>query len=435
MKIGTFYKTLLLTVLLLPVQAMAEESESQIPSPLSLQKALELMDPSHPDIQLSNARLEQARADLLLSESQTGIDSYLDLTAARARPTTVEDDTIDDSFARLVISKTLYDFGQSSAQNESFNALVSSRETQFNNQQQLHQLEIMKRFFNVLLADLRYRVDDEEMTQRFLKYDKLRERFELGMISNVEVARAENFYREALITRTASDRNIQSTRLMLAIALNRPDQLPADLLEPDLSYLSDDIPERETIYEEALQSNPMIIAAQKEVEAAQSSLIAARSNNRPTLSAQLEFGEYEQERLSRDTARAQLTLRVPIYQGGESRAVVSRASADLLEKKARLKKLEQELLIDVATVLKKLSILQTEKRTAEQRLNYRDLDLEKRRALYEMEYATNMSEKQAKLTEAQWYMAKVKYEHALLTAQLNVLLGKPMIPTKEQQSP
>lgn len=434
MKTNAFCKKLLIATLLIPAVVFADETASTFPSPLTLDKALELLDPNHPDIALPNAELQLANAELELSESHTGIKSYLDLVAARSEPTTL-DDAQSDNYAKLVISKTLYDFGKSAAENDSYNALVASQENKFTNKLQLHQLEIMKRFFNVLLADLRYRVDDEEMTQRFLKYDKKRERASLGMVSDVEVQQAENFYREALIARAASDRNIQSSRLMLAIALNKPDELPSDLSKPALSYLSDEIPERDSLYQQALTSNPTILAAQNEVIAAQQQVLAARTGNRPTLSAQLEFGEYEQERVSRDTARAQLLLRVPLYQSGTTRANTSKASAQLLQKKARLKKLEQELLISIATILKELSILKTKKRTAEQRLDYRDLDLEYRRAQYELDAATSMSEKQAKVTEAQWHILKLEFEHALLDAQLNILLGKPLIPTKGSASP
>lgn len=434
MKSGALSTTLLFVGSLLSFGLLAEEPASSLPNPLSLQKAFELLDPSHPDMELSAARLQQAQAELELSESKTGFKSYLELIAARARPSTL-DETVSDNYGRLVISKTLYDFGQSSAESDSYNAMVDSREIQFNDQRQRYQLEIMKRFLDVILADLRYRVDDEEMTQLYLKYDKIRERSTLGMISPVELAKAENAYREALITRTASDRNIQSSRLMLAIALNRPDELPDELSPPDFSYLTDEVPEREELYQEALKSNPVILAAQKEVIAAQQQLLAQRNRNWPVLSAQLELGEYERERESRDTARAQLILRVPIYQGGETRASTDRASAQLFEKKARLRKLEQELLINVASIIKEISIIQTKMTTAEQRLNFRDLDLEYGRALYEMEASTSFSEKQAKLTEAHWYIAKVKFEHALLIAQLNMLLGKPLIPTQGSSSP
>jgi outer membrane protein TolC len=310
--------------------------ESAIPSPLSLEKALELLDPEHPDIQIANARLQNAKAEYLHTDSRTDIKSYLDLAAVRARPS-ISDIDINDSYAELVVTKTIYDFGQSSALSNSFSASVISEENQLVNAQHKHQYVIMERFFNVLLADFKYLVDDEEMTQRYLKYDKLRERAELGMVSNVEVQKAENFYREALDVRVASDQNQRSTRLMLALALNRPQVLPAELIEPDLSSLSQELPEADELYKQALSSNKEILSAQQRVDAAQQMLMAERAGNRPTLSAQLEFGEYEQERASRDTASATLLLRIPLYQAGESRANVDRASAQLFSRKAELR--------------------------------------------------------------------------------------------------
>jgi len=184
-----------------------------------------------------------------------------------------------------------------------------------------------------------------------------------------------------------------------------------------------------------MKSNPVILSAQQEVDAAQLQIVAERNRDMPVLSAQFELGEYEVERESRDTARAQLVLRVPIYQSGKTRASIDRASALHLQQKAKLKKLEQELLLNIAGLIKELNILKTKKQTATQRLSYRDLDLEKRRALYEMEAATNMSEKQAAVSEAQWHILKLDFEHALIMAKLNLLLGKPMLPKKGPDSP
>ena len=422
---------LIFSLMLLPVSFSYAETatEANLPSPLSLQKALELLDTDHPDILIANAHLESAKADHLYSESKTGLKSYLDLALARVQPSTL-DKTINDNYAELVVTKTIYDFGQSTALNDSFSDIVGSRENQLKNALYKHQYEIMKRFFDVLLADFRYVVDDEEMTQRYLKYDKKRERHDLGMVSIVEVQRAETFYREALDIRAASDKNQRSTRLMLALALNRPAYLPADLSKPELSYLTDDLPETEELYKQALQSNYDILAAQRLVEAAQQKLVSERAHNKPVLSARFGLGEYVQERESRNTASAMLLLRVPIYQANESRSRVNQASAELFTRKAELKKLEQRLLVNIASLIKELGILKTKKQTAKQRLNFRDLDLEYRRALYEMEVQTNMSEKQAKLTEAQWHVDKLDYEHALLLAQLNILLGKPPYPAQ-----
>ena len=120
-------------------------SKSPLPNPLSLQAALQLTDPSHPDILMVDAQLESAKANLMFVESQTGIKSYIDLVARQSKPT-VSDEFIDDSYASLVINKTLYDFGQSRALEDSLSASVDSQEFRLIDARLQHQYEIMRRF-------------------------------------------------------------------------------------------------------------------------------------------------------------------------------------------------------------------------------------------------------------------------------------------------
>ena len=107
----------------------------------------------------------------------------------------------------------------------------------------------------------------------------------------------------------------------------------------------------------------------------------------------------------------------------------------LANRTAQLKKAEQTLLKTIATLTKELSILSNKRKTAEQRMTYRDLDLEYKRALYEMEVQTSLSDAQARITEAQWLAKKVEYDTALIWAQINLLLGKSLIPPLEVTSP
>ena len=405
-----------------------------LPNPLTLEQALALADDSHPDLLMARANLESARAELMQTESRTGLRSYLDLAAERAKLTTTRE-FVNDNFARLVINKPIYDFGRSDALEESSAAQVSSHEHQLMDTRLRYQYEIMQRFYNVLLADFRYTVDDEEMTQRYLKYDKKRERFELGMVSELEVLEAENYYREALDERVASDKNQRSSRLLLAIALNRPEELPSDLIDPKLPFSQKEIPDSTQLFEEALQVNPTILALKQEVQAARAKVLAERARYRPTLSAEIEVGEYKRELNSRNEFGAALMLHVPIYEGNETKAEIARATAALATRTAQLKKAEQALLRTIATLVKELGILESKRKTAEQRLSFRDLDLEYKRALYEMEVQTTLSDAQARITEAQWLAKKAEYDTALIWAQINLLLGKSLIPSQEVTSP
>jgi outer membrane protein TolC len=206
-------------------------------------------------------------------------------------------------------------------------------------------------------------------------------------------------------------------------------------VEPRLTFADKEIPDSSELFQEALRVNPAILALQNEVEAARNKVLAERARYRPTLSAEIEVGEYHRPLNSRNDFGASLMLRVPIYEGNETKAEIANATAMLANRTAQLKKAEQNLLKTIASLVKELEILNTRRNTATQRLSYRDLDLEHKRALYEMEVQTTLSDAQARITEAQWLAKKVEYDTALVWAQLNMLMGKPLIPQQEVTSP
>ena len=405
-----------------------------IPNPLSLEKALQFGGLDHPDILLAKAQVEEAQAQLLQVQAKLGINSFIDLSAQRLVLSTTGE-IVNDNYSRLVVNKTLYDFGRTSALEDSRAANVTSREYLLLDAKQQHRLEIMKRFFDVLLADTRYSVDNEEMVQRYLKYDKIKERFNQGIKSPVELNKAENYYREAYDVRDASEKNQHSTRLLLALSLNHPEQLPAELEPPDLSRIPEKIPEIASIFKQAMNSNPAILSLQQEVEAARNQVTAARARYRPILTAEIQIADYQRTLSSRGDYLAALTLTLPIYQGNQTQAEIAHATANLSLKIAQLKKAEQILLQTLSSLVKELEILKTKYKTAQQRVKYRDLNLEYNRALYELEIQSNLSDAQARITEAQWLADKVNYDTALTWARLNSLLGKSLIQQDEVPSP
>ena len=414
--------------------AAADPSINPLPNPLTLQRALAFADQAHPDLALAQAEIDRARAGLLAAEAQTGVRSYLELTPARVKPSG-GGGSVGDSRARLVISKRLYDFGRSQGRETAAAAELAGRELVYLDVRQQRRLEIMARFFDVLLADLRYAVDNEDMARLFVQFDKVRDRHSLGQVSDVDLLEAENRYREALITRTESEKRQTSARQQLALALNRPDDMPGDLVRPELHAVSREIPEFQTLVREALKSNPLLVALRKEVDAARAALASERARRRPTLEVELEAAEYERVIRSRNDARAVLNLRVPIYQGGEDTAAIARAAAEIELRKAKLEKAEHNLQKLVLNLVQELESLKVKREAAKQRLAFRDLSLDKRRALYEMEVQTTLGDAMMRLGEAQWQAAKVDFELALAWARVDALTGKLIQSVSEAQTP
>jgi len=406
---------------------MAEEATAAkhepLPNPLTLEQALKLADVTHPDLMLAKAEVEEARAQLQLAESKSGFNTYLDLAARNTKLSTTGEE-VDDSYAILNLNKVLYDFGRSSSLEESKTAFLGSRESQLFETGLQHQYEIMKCFFDVLLADHRYNVDNEEMTQRFLKYDKKKERHSLGRVSEVELLKAENYYREAMNIRVVSDKNRRAARVKLALAMGRPGELANDLVYPKLEDLDREPPDNDALYNQALSANHTILAIKQEVDAARAQVQAERARYYPVIAAQVEVADYHYETGARGDYSAALTLRVPIYEGGTSGAKVARATADLFKLTTQLKKAEYALMQMTTDMIKQLEILKTIRASAKQRVSYRDLDLEYKRALYEMEKLSTISDAQARISEAQWLAKKADIDTVLLWAKIKMLLGK-----------
>ncbi len=414
---------LLLGFLLVPVQA-ADKLVATLPNPLSLEVAQAIADVNHPDIALAQAQLAAAQADANVTRAQTGIDitseiipQYVDPALPSAGPNTT------DSQAHLYVTKRLFDFGRSRAQRLASDKKVEGRQLALISARQQHHIEVMRRYFDVLLADMRQQVDNEAMAHAYVRYDRVRERHKLGQISDVDLAASETHYQELLIHRTESQLRQHSTRALLAMALNRPDSLPEDLTVPPLKGNDRKPPELEKLLKRASKSNPGVQRLKEEVASAEQALRAAKGQGRPTLDAELQVSAYERNIGSRDAARASLNLRVPIYQGGRNQSAVAKASALLQKKRAQLNKAKFDLRQSALLLVQQLETLKVSRRAARTRSDYRELYLDRSRALYEMEAQVSLGDAMTRMTEAQWKAAKVEFEMALVWARVSALEG------------
>jgi len=121
------------------------------------------------------------------------------------------------------------------------------------------QLEIMQRFYDVLLADLSYMRDNEAMAVGYVQFDRARARGELGQYSTLAVADLEAAYQLIRRQWAASDASRRLTRSLLAQALGTPADLPKTLVEPSLPRDADTAaPELEQVVATALDSNPRV---------------------------------------------------------------------------------------------------------------------------------------------------------------------------------
>lgn len=411
-------------------------AESPLPSPLTLEQVLALADAAHPDLDRARARLDTARAGLTQAEANSGFRAQVDLTPQWVLPSLrINDDFVNDSRARLLVTKRLYDFGRTASMEKSAQADIASRELQFVDVRQARRLELMSRFLDVLLADLRYAVDNEALAFRYTRFDRARDHHRVGQISDVDLRELETLFQDALIVRTRSQKRQSQSRQQLALALNRPEELPANLVLPQLPGNDREPPELKTLVEQAKLHNPAVLALRKELEAAQAQAAAERARRYPVVSAEGEVAAYERDFVSRDDVRATLNLRIPLWQGGEDRGAIEAALARQAEADAKLRRAELDLHQTVLDLVQDIESLRIERNAAKVRSAWRDLYLDRSRALYELEVRTDLGDAMTRVTEAQWQAAQVEFRLALAWARLDALVGRLAEPALQESKP
>ncbi|MGC2165579.1 MAG: TolC family protein, partial [Gallionella sp.] len=343
------------------------------------------------------------------------------------RPSNNGQDFTADNSIRLAARKTLYDFGRTSNAEEAAQLNLRSRQADITSVLDNRRLEIMARYFDVLLADLQFTVDNELMSVRYVSFDHGKDKLERGQISSLDLAELESRYTDILEKRNISAQKQRLTRALLANSMNRPGDLPTNLDDPKLIGNRRKLPDFEALLPILLNNNPQLRGYRELLAASQKRMDALSAEARPMLDAELQASEYSRTASTRDTLSAGLILSWPLYQGRrvDSRVVRERSQFNKLQ--ATTEKIKMDLTQALLETWLDVSQLQSSARTASQKyVDLRDLQLEKSRGLYELELTSNLGTAMVGTAEANLRARRTEYELALSMARLEALIGIPL---------
>ncbi len=419
-------KRLVMTIVLLSVsQAIPVAfAQSNLPEPLTLEYALSLANEPHPDLELITADRDKAQADILSVDAISGFNSSIEARAQWVEPgSATSDQSHNDSQVSFLLEKQLYDFGYSSALLKAAQQDVQHREFLIKDLRNQRRIEIMARYFDVLLTDLEYIRDNEAMSVHYVRFDRMKDRHALGRVSDIVLKEKESVYQQSRRMRYSSQTKQRLHRARLALALNRPESLSSSLALPKLKNLNRKLPELEILKKEAHQTNPVIQAMRKQLEAAQMRVSAARSGGRPVLRAEIEASAYERQFGSRDDIQAGLVLEIPLTTGGSVKANSARKQANVRRYQAELIAKEREIDQEILRLWLQLDTLRVQREEINVLIDYRDLYLDRSRALYEMEVKTDLGDSMVKFSDARMKEAQTRYAIELAWAKLDALSG------------
>ncbi len=399
---------------------------------LTLEEALASVAAAHPDQRMAESDLALAQADREQAASRQDFSLFLDGALRTGRRP--DGDWKPDNIGRIVARKPLLDFGRSSQAIEAADQQVAARQALLFNVSTLRRIDIMARYFDVLLADMQYAAHNEFMAVAYVAWDNAKIRFEVGQISRPELMRLEADYQDIRERRNISLQRLRSTRQKLANAMARPGQLPTELAEPDLPHNDRPVLEYESLLPWVMEKNPRIQALQAQVAAADARIAAMRAERNPSLDAEVVGGGYSRESSTRDEVSAALVFNIPLYQGGRVDARMARERAQKERTTAELDKLKLDMAETLLDTLQEIEWLRESSRAAaDKQIEYRDWALERSRAEYELELKTNLGTSMAETQVAQLRRKQVEYRLALALARLEALSGGSLPPAEGAQ--
>lgn len=412
-------------------------SAEPLPDPLTLEYALSLVDAEHPELAMARAQWDEAAAEAALVDSRDNVQALLEGRLRYVEPSA--DSSLagghDDHMVGLAVRKRLWDAGRTRASLAAALAEQQSRARLFADAKAQRRIDIMEAFFRVLLADLRYTRDNEAMAAEYVQFDRMRDRFEQGLISDIDLLEAETLYQQERRARYASDVQRRIAREHLANLLNRPGQPSANLQPPDLPQLNRPVPELERLTDLAMANNHRLQALRAQVAAADARIRASKAVGRPSVDGSVEFYEFTRELGSRDNVRAGITLQVPLYTGGAVDARVAKSRADWRYAHARLTETEMDLRQALLELTQEIYVLKAQLDQARVISDYRDLYLDRSRALYELDVRTDLGDSMTEIMAARLFTRETQYELALAWARLEALIGQslPLDPSAAEQ--
>ena len=418
-------KAIALVMSVCMLMASSASAASSLPDPLSLDQALSLIDEAHPELMQAGLDKQYSEVELLDATARNNFRVDVDGRLRWTEPSSdnpIREDR--DHRLSLIVSKPIYDGGLTSAREEAARLSGLSADIDYEYLKKQHSIKVMQNFFNIILADLRAARDIEALATLFVRVDRAEDRNELGQVSDIELLQLRSEYEDGRIRLYTSEGEARQTRQALALSLNRPGQQPSQLTPPSLNIHGRSLLEFEQILERILKKNPQLAALNHKIAAAKSRVEAARSSGKPKVTAMLERAEQKRITANDDKWRIGMEMSMPLYDGGITDAAVKKAHLDLNSLMYQRQQYELQLRTEVRKLAEEFRILKAARDASVAFTDYRELYMDRSRALYDLEVKTDLGDAMIQISEAHLRDAQQRFEMALLLAQLNLLAGE-----------
>lgn len=416
------YRLVLLVLLLGAAQIQAA---TELPENLSFDQAMKIVDENnHYEALLAKANYEAVNSELL---QITGLNDFnIDMVALAQyveASEVIPTSSNEDHKVSVLMTKTLFDSGYSNEKEQSIESKLNSVRLIMKQIRLDKRIEVARNFFDIKLSDMKFSLDNEAISIAFVKFNKTEERNELKQSSDVDLLKAQFEYQQVRSQRYESETMQRISRARFAESIARPNDLPNDVIVPDLSFLDRKRPEFEDVLKLALSNNLQLRAQQLIVEAATHELAASRKQGGSTLSSEIEWAEYSYETPSKNNWRAALKYSIPLFENDSIKSLRATALAELQKQRVKQMQIESDIRQQCLELWQRIYVLKAKQDVDEVAEEYRELYQDRSRAFYELEHRTDLGDSFVRVSEARLEKFKNNFELVIVWMKLAMLTG------------
>ena len=409
----------LLSLLLLLASSFVHSE--QLPNPLTLGDVLKLADEHNfaEKQQLLNIDSEQHR--LSDWENQYDVTANIDLQLAKRSD---YGSAINNSHAFVFLKKTLYNQAIEIGKNTQLNTLNDAT-LSLQQLQQEKTIEVMRGFFDIVLADLSYETALEELAMFAVQEGRIKDDYDIQNASEVALLEKQTNTQISQIQRIRAGSKQIQTRAKLAQLLNiRYEDRPDDVVKPNYkSLFKKDLAEF-SYYQQKLSSNLKLKQLKQSLSAIGRQISEQKSNLGIVLNSSARLGESGYLREKYGQWRAGVQLSMPFGTDAKQDSKISQLLIQSKKKQLEIEKIQQDLLAEALEHHLNLSTLRQIHKALIVELDYRDLYLEKARANYEMEIKSDIGKSMVNYTDTERKLAENEFNYIITLKKLHHLIGE-----------
>jgi outer membrane protein TolC len=230
-------------------------------------------------------------------------------------------------------------------------AALTAEQHSLQNERELVMLAVAKLYLDSLASASRVEAVRAQVTTAEALARLANDQKASGIIANVDALRQQVELQSARQRLIAAENAAAKDKLLLARAIGLPVDQAFDLSD-HMQDVPTPVPSLDAATASAMTARADVQSASARVDAAQASRLSAMTGRLPTLHLDADYGAIGNTASSAvSTYSAAATLHVPIFQGGETRAKVQQADAELHRREAELADLKVGVTFEISAAL------------------------------------------------------------------------------------